>query len=621
MRTAYQALLAIVCVIALASCGGGSGRSNRDSLLLGSTFAAISQYLGTTTGVDGLVYFLVWESDQNNLDLNGDLDAGDNVMHVMDPATGVVANLGVAGSSGVAGSGSRVAWAVSELMHFATDFSGDGDLNDHVAVLYDASLPLSATNPGITGRTVSAGSFFFAEGDFAIFLTSEADQGNTDLNGDGDATDDVITILDLQTGTFQTVIHPWAGGALAAANGYLLYASPESAYGPMGTDWTGDGDTNDVAVFLRRLSDGMTWTVPVPALASSTGVAGLYGTEAQPVVAYLIDEGAPAMAASLNSQFGDADTSDEILAVWDVFGGTVVLPLGGVDVDPDSLAASEDRLVFAVRESQNGPGIDLNSDGDTQDRVLFWLDLFNPAISHGTGLAIATTARVPAPRVCDRLCIFLVSESDQGNTNLNPGDGDADTSDNVAFAIVMEGVNTQSFNTGLATDQIRCFPGESLFFLICFESDQGGVDLNNNGSTGDLVPIMFTQLPGGTFLRGAEGVNIDGPISFQVCPGYVRIWGNAKETNIYGDINNDGDLDDYGIVVTRISRPEGKIVSFRPVHASDQDGTSPVIVIDDQTVLFPFSEAVQGPGLNGNAPSGDTDVADTILMVVRTDCL
>ena len=623
MRSAITCLLAVSILFTLTACGGGGrGSGSQDETVLGSTFAAVGSYGGTESGIAGLIYYLVREFDQNQLDLNQDGDTGDDIMHVLNPATGLATNLMLPGSTGAVGNAARAVFAVSELQHFSMDRNGDGDLADFVIATYDPTLPVSLTNPTITTRTITQGSFLFSDGDFVFFLTRETEQGMTDLNGDGDATDDLISILDLATGNVQTVMQPWRGGSLNALNGWLLYVSAEADLGPLGTDHTGDGDATDVAVFMRRLSDGMTLTVPNTALAATNGIAGLLGTSLDPIVVYIVDEAGATPAVSLNGQFSDADVADEIVAVWNVNSGVVTLPMGGVAVDGATLAGSEDRLFFAATESGNGTGIDLNGDGDTADRIPYWVDLQFPAVTFGLGVAMATTSQAPGPQVCGHVGLFLASEQDQGatGTNFNASALDSDTSDNVAFAILMEGANTQAFNTGLATTQILCFEGENFFFLTSSESDQGGVDLNGDGDTGDLVPIMFTLQPNGTFLRAQDGVNIDGPIAFQPCAEFIRIWGNAKESNIYGDINEDGDIDDYGIVVTRISRGEGKILSFKPISTSDADGTAAPRVLDENTVLFPMVESMFAQGLNGNAPSGDSDVSDTILMYVRTFC-
>jgi hypothetical protein len=360
--------------------------------------------------------------------------------------------------------------------------------------------------------------------------------------------------------------------------------------------------------------------VPIPELASLNTFAKLLDTPLNPIVAYTVMEGTTVTSLSLNMQLGDDDLSDFIVAVWNVNAGTVVLPMGGIAIDGSILAGSEDRLLFGVDENRNAKGLDLNTDGDTSDFVPYWVNLANPAIAYGLGFAMTTTQDAPVPIVCGHFGVMLASESGQGPVPVILNSGDTDTSDNVAFVIVMEGSNTQSINTHLATEQFICFPNQDFFFLTSSETGQGGVDLNGDMDTGDIVPILFTVQSNGTLRRGHDGVNIDGPISFQVCPDFIRIWGNAKESNIYGDINEDGDLDDYGIVVTRISRGEGKILSFRPISTSDSDGMSPVVVIDDSTVIFPYVESMFSTGLNGNAPCGDSDTLDTILMYVRTFC-
>src|SRR5437870_1807110 len=92
------------------------------------------------------VAFLVPEEDR---DLNGDGDTKDSVLHVVDVRTLQVINLGLA--------------------------------VDPILAKADAGPPVA-----ISGNTLAA-------------LISERDQGNKDLNGDGDATDNVLEIVDLTT--------------------------------------------------------------------------------------------------------------------------------------------------------------------------------------------------------------------------------------------------------------------------------------------------------------------------------------------------------------------------------------------------------------------------------------
>ncbi|HMS16851.1 MAG TPA: hypothetical protein PKA37_08410, partial [Planctomycetota bacterium] len=100
MRSAITCLLAVSILFTLTACGGGGrGSGSQDETVLGSTFAAVGSYGGTESGIAGLIYYLVREFDQNQLDLNQDGDTGDDIMHVLNPATGLATNLMLPGST------------------------------------------------------------------------------------------------------------------------------------------------------------------------------------------------------------------------------------------------------------------------------------------------------------------------------------------------------------------------------------------------------------------------------------------------------------------------------------------------------------------------------------------
>ena len=71
-----------------------------------------------------------------------------------------------------------------------TDLNGDGDATDFVVHVFNASnrqttnLGLAATSGSLQG-----------DGQLLGFRVRETEQGNTDLNGDGDTNDDVLHVF------------------------------------------------------------------------------------------------------------------------------------------------------------------------------------------------------------------------------------------------------------------------------------------------------------------------------------------------------------------------------------------------------------------------------------------
>jgi hypothetical protein len=80
---------------------------------------------------DEILAFRTRESDQDTTDLNGDGDTLDYVGHLHDLSTGVTTNLELATET-IAVAGSTVAFRVNESQQGGTDLNGDGDATDAV---------------------------------------------------------------------------------------------------------------------------------------------------------------------------------------------------------------------------------------------------------------------------------------------------------------------------------------------------------------------------------------------------------------------------------------------------------------------------------------------------------
>jgi cysteine-rich repeat protein len=131
----------------------------------------------------------------NNPDLNGDNDANDDVVHFWDGTT--VDNLGKAATA-VALSDTWIAALVSEAAEGDSVLNGDGDANDTVVHVHPAGAG-TWTNVSQAAETLALA------GSRVAFLTGEAAQGNSDLNGDGDMSDRVVQTYDAATATLTNV--------------------------------------------------------------------------------------------------------------------------------------------------------------------------------------------------------------------------------------------------------------------------------------------------------------------------------------------------------------------------------------------------------------------------------
>ena len=140
--------------------------------------------------------FAVGESTQGfsgvGVDLNGDGDTLDRVLHVLHPQTGRTRNLRLA-LHRYQLANDRVAFSVLESGQ-GLDLNGDGDIADNILHVFDARTG-QTTNLGMEGAQYDVG------GDVVALLVSESvAKENMDLNNDGDQADYVLHIFECSVG-------------------------------------------------------------------------------------------------------------------------------------------------------------------------------------------------------------------------------------------------------------------------------------------------------------------------------------------------------------------------------------------------------------------------------------
>jgi hypothetical protein len=297
----------------------------------------------------------------------------------------------------------------------ARDFNADGDLDDFVLALADLrGREPRIVNTGLAVTTLPANGddfeFFFAEAyglqisdNLVSFLVPEPQQDNRDLNGDGDATDTVLHIADLSS--FTTRNTGLSGTqAFRSAQAPLLPLSDRHALVPVNElrqgnrDLNGDGDTQDIVLQRFEMSSGNVTNTGVAVSIDNFRFIGVppgfpLVIRGETFVAALVDE----EGLDLNS---DGDTRDRVLHLLDVSSGTVTntglasgasgFPFNTVDLD----------FYFAAINGMSGGPFTIFS-----------------------GFAGPSVPTDDGPGIGDAFT-FLVSETDQGNIDLN-GDGDA----------------------------------------------------------------------------------------------------------------------------------------------------------------------------------------------------
>jgi hypothetical protein len=332
----------------------------------------------------------------------------------------------------------------------ANDLSGDGDANDTVLQVADASTAPPAPITTIAPATITA-----VNNGVVAFLRPESagDAGfptGIDLNSDGDSTDDIV--------------HFWTtGGGLqnlrCAATDVVLspthVAALVSEAGSGASILNSDGDSDDLVVKVRAVGG----TAPASCADASwqnIGQAAAVIDIAGSVVAFMTAEG----AQGDTDLDGDGDTVDRVLQVYDAGTSTLtpVQDLALRDQPASEFVLGTEIVAFRTHEADlcGTPvdstncrlpklpvtcplaSCDLNQDGDCCDDVLQAYDFVSGDLVNAGAAAIPCLFPACNPqrpyRVAGATVKFLTVECDQGGseksgcaaggTDLN-GDGDA----------------------------------------------------------------------------------------------------------------------------------------------------------------------------------------------------
>ncbi len=333
---------------------------------------------------------------------------------------------------------------------------------------------------------------------------------------DGELTATVLEAIDATTGNVTTLC---PAGEVATAAGNAAFLRPEAPVSvpttpacPKGS-LNADADTSDEVAQLWPGSGGVqNLHCAATAVAMSPTWVGALVSEA--------GEGA--------DHDGDLDQDDAVAAFHRVAGpfGTACTGGGSQWIATaqvaDALVVSDTSAVFVTPEAdqESSPG-GVNGDGDALDRVLqvYALDAGANAAAAapctpGPNTACTAGVRVAAedfvagdasPSACGNvhLVAFRTSEAAEGATNLNAVSngaptGDADAADGVLQ--VYDVVAGELVNTGQAVTPCRleaCDPRQpyqvrgSVVKFLTFEPEQGGQDLNRDGTSTQLILQSF----------------------------------------------------------------------------------------------------------------------------------
>lgn len=307
------------------------------------------------------VAFRVNESAMGPLDLNGDGDTWDQVTALILRGVDRPRFLDVRYET-VTGAGAVVAFAQREG-ELGADLNGDGDTNDKTLSVYDARSQ-SLTNLPIAVLSDSALGMLAAVADGVVaFGVPERNQGQVDLDGDGDTLDVVAHAYDVSTGTTSS-----SGLAIYGSVANSRLESIHMSAGRIGLlvsesdqeiDLNGNGYTADLVAHV--------WSpfAPTPAI-QNLGQCVRLGYQN----AFALEGNRFAMCAreeAIDSN-GDGDTTDTVVRVVDVVSGTVT-ETGLVVLDPSGpppFFVGDGFVVFAAKEGASVGG-DSNGDFDLLD--------------------------------------------------------------------------------------------------------------------------------------------------------------------------------------------------------------------------------------------------------------
>ncbi len=425
-----------------------------------------------------LVVIAVCEDDKG-ADLNGDGDMTDVVPSVYDLDTQQVTNLGFAitettfNGSFLLSDGDLVSVTAYEPDQGA-DMNGDGDLVDRVLMVYDHSTQ-QVTNLGLT---LSFPSAFSVEGGFVHLVVGEPEQGMTDLNGDGDVTDDVLHSFEASTGTVTNVglALSFSATRLRPALGRLLFGVSEEEH--FGVDLNGDGDATDAVLHHR---DAVTGTVSNLGLATGGSVGADAPLLSPDLGCFLVSE--TRQGTDLN---GDLDTLDRVLHIFDPATDEV----RNLEIALFRFPFLQGNLITANVSENDQAATDLNGDGDTDDEILHVYDAGTDRLHD---LQIPYVAQLPL--VTDVFVAFLVRE-DFVVMDLN---GDGDQLDRALH--VFDRTRCDLTNLGLQVGPDSLFArsrmdgsGVRIGFFIDEEA-HGNQDLNNNGQVREGIFHVATLTP------------------------------------------------------------------------------------------------------------------------------
>jgi hypothetical protein len=335
-------------------------------------------------------------------------------------------------------------------------------------------------------------------------------------------------------------------------NGIIVFYTWE---GDIDVDLNGDGDKEDDVIRYYNVSSGGT---------TNTTAVGYEPAIRGNIIAFLTDEWS--LGEDLNN---DTDTDDTVIRYYDIASG-VTNSTGEIGYD---VAVDNGIITFTV--SEWGIGEDLNHDGDSEDRFVWYYDV-------STGLTFNATTILGAYASKDGNIIAFETWEEWDSIDLN---GDGDTIDPV---IRYYNMSTETITNTTAVGHEVSVNGNTIAFYT-FEGDVNE-DLNGDGDKDDPIVRYHDILSGNVTNTGAFG-------EFPSVEGNIIAF-ETWESDFGEDLDGDGNLDDTVIRYCDIST--GAVVNTTAVgnYAS----------VDSNVIAFETYESSLGTDLNGDGDTNDSVV-------------
>ncbi len=257
--------------------------------------------------------------------LNGDGDTSDAVVQVWARPGGPWVNVGQAAGR-LAVAGALVPFLTSEASQGEGALNGDGDTDDQVVQVYDAGASAIVVGAATSPRAVAAEDLVVggAPGsELVAFRTSEAAEGATILNADGDIDDDVLHVYDAATGNVFNTGSAVTPCRLEACDPRVPYRVGRDTVrfltleADQGADLNDDGDTSDLVLQVLNIRQ------------AAGGSGGALRTGARTMRVAAGGAGSPLRTIASVSAGVCTTTGEACAGDTDCGGGTCFVPPGG----------------------------------------------------------------------------------------------------------------------------------------------------------------------------------------------------------------------------------------------------------------------------------------------------